>query len=153
MVALVAPALEFPVQPSVRAIGLTLVFWVCAGALQLAWSERAYGDGPLWGWLAFGLASLVLLLQILRPVRGRIIWDGAWQWQSKAYPMGTALARPEVVLDFQHLMLLRLRNADGAGWIVWVDSAARRSSWLDFRRALFSQANPPVAGSEANRTS
>lgn len=154
MAMLAAPHLEFPVQPSARATGLTWALWLGAVSLQLAWSVQTEGEGPIWAWLALGLASLALLLQGLRPVRGRMIWDGAWHWQSSAYPMGTALAWPEVVLDFQRLMLLRLRNADGARWTVWVDAAADSASWLDFRRALFSQARFRAGlsdGSDASR--
>lgn len=155
MGSLLPPSLEFPVRPSVRATGLTLALWACACALQVAWTLQVDDQGPLWGWLALGLASLVLFLQWLRPVRGRIVWDGAWHWQSKAYPLGTELGWPEVVLDFQQLMLLRLRNADGASWVVWVDAAAQRASWLDLRRALFSHSRPLAGvtdGPPASRT-
>ncbi len=134
-----APAVRFTVEPSRKAALLTAVLWAAAAALNLAWwSLAGPGDsGPVWGGLSLLVVSGLLVVHGWRPVRGQILWDGQWHWCSRAYPAGTTLDWPQVVLDMQQLMLVRLRNADGARWILWFDASAQPQDWLDLRRALF----------------
>ncbi len=141
MSAYLAPPVRYPVEPSRKAAALAGWIWAAAAALNLAWWQlSAPGDpGPVLGGLSLLAVGLLLWVQHARPVRGEIIWDGNWQWCSPAYPAGTALLWPQVVFDGQQLMLVRLRNADGARWLLWLDVDARPQDWWDLRRALFAR--------------
>jgi hypothetical protein len=92
--------------------------------------------------MALLIVGAAMGVQGLRPLRGQIVWDGQWHWQSKGYPAGTVLAWPQVVWDGQCLMLVRLCNADGACWMLWLDADTQPQHWLDLRRALL--ARPPA---------
>lgn len=141
---LAAPFVIYPVGRSTRAAVVMVLLWAAALALQLAWFLVAAPseDGPKWGWLVLAGATAALAWQWARPPRGQIVWDETWTWRSNAYPEGTPLDWPEVVLDAQQLMLVRLRNADGATWTLWLDAGAQPQSWLGLRRALLAVRRP-----------
>ena len=129
------PPVSYPVgRSSLVARGL-LGLTVVALAVQLAWlntSDRA--------WLGLFMGLLVAggaWLSWRRRPRGQLTWDGQlWTWQSVAYPLGTAVTAPEVRLDLQRVMLLRMSNPAGTDWLVWVDAIADPGHWPDFRRAV-----------------
>jgi len=52
------------------------------------------------------------------------------------------------VLDLQFMIVVRMRNRDGAGWVFWLEARRDRAAWLDLRRALY--AAPPAAQSDAD---
>ncbi len=139
MSAYLAPAVSYPVAPSRKAAVLTACLWMVAAVLNVAWWQLAApGDiGPVLGGLSLLAVGLVLVLEHARRVRGEIVWDGCWQWRSKAYPAGTMLSWPKVVVDGQQLILVNLRNIQGARWVLWLDADAQPQHWLDLRRALF----------------
>lgn len=143
-----APTVRFRVEPSRKAALLTAAVWATAAVMNLAWWQlAASGDpGPALGGLSLLAVSVLLVVRGRRPVHGQISWDGQWRWFSPAYPAGTTLVWPQVVMDMQQLMLVRLCNADGARWTLWLDAAAQPRDWLDLRRALF--AAPPSADRE-----
>jgi hypothetical protein len=140
-----APPVCYPVGPSRKAAVLAGSLWGVAAAVQLAWWQlSAAGDlGPLLGGLSLLAVGVLLLLQHARPVHGQILWNGHWQWSSPAYPAGTVLSWPQVVVDGQQLMLVHLRNADGARWLLWLDADAQPQDWWDLRRALLARPAAP----------
>jgi hypothetical protein len=118
----------------------------------VAWSVRLL---PAWG-VVFGMllcltwGAIAVLSWRHSPV-GRLQWNavatsvddlfkglGAWWWHSTAYQDGVALLRVERMQDFQHWILLRFHNPDGARTWVWVTRASDPQRWDDSRRALVS---------------
>lgn len=121
-----------------------------AGALWLAvqavwlWHEWWPPSGAWWFSLCVGAGwAVVLVWRFQHPVRGRLGWQvddagqgGEWRWYSEAYRRGTAVVRIEWALDLQIAVLVRLHNAAGLGWWVWLHRRADPSQWDDLRRAL-----------------
>jgi hypothetical protein len=81
--------------------------------------------------------------------RGQLLWDGEiWLWRSRAYPAGTEVECPEIVLDAQLLIVVRMRNRAGASWVLCLQAQSDRRPWLDLRRALYARA--PMAALAAD---
>jgi len=137
-----APPVVYPVGRSARATVFVAVLCIVALALNVAWSLAGANASPEWAWVILASATAALVWHWARPTRGQIEWDGGWLWRSSAYPQGTPLHWPEVVLDAQQLMLVRLRNADGAIWTLWLDASTQPQYWLDLRRALLATPRP-----------
>lgn len=71
--------------------------------------------------------------------KGQLAWDGEiWCWESPSYQTGIAEQKLAVIVDFQHLLLLRLENQASASLWLWAEQRAMPERWLDLRRALFS---------------
>lgn len=132
-----APAVSFPTGRS-RFLGcligtmaicgwLTVCFWIYS-ADDFAWPQ----------WLALGLClvvSLSLGMQWLEKSNGILSWNGStWFWTDGAI---SVMVLPELVLDFQRVMLLRLRvtTARRVVWI-WLDHAISPVRWMALRRAV-----------------
>ncbi|MCE2878031.1 MAG: hypothetical protein LW719_01060 [Comamonadaceae bacterium] len=146
-----APPVVFPVGPSFWAGRFMVLIWIGAACLTLAWWKLSgpADAGPLWGVFALLLAAVFMLWQWRRSPEGQLIWDAqAWVWRSRAYPHGTDLDWPQIVLDLQYMIVVRMRNRDGAGWVFWLEARRDRAAWLDLRRALY--AAPPAAQSDAD---
>jgi len=135
-----APAVDFPVGRS-RFQGVVVMVIVGLSALALlVWTI----DAPEPGLRQLGTALLWLmgsawaLGQWWRTPEGRLAWDGtAWTWTSDEKAQAVT---PEVTLDLQGAMLLRLHSSaqQGVGW-VWPERRAHALRWLAFRRAVFGQ--------------
>lgn len=146
-----APPVIYPVGPSFWAVRLMGLTWLGAAGLTLAWwSLSGPGDlAPLWGVLALLAAALALLWQWHRSPEGHLLWDAqAWMWRSRAYPCGTTLEWPQIVLDLQGVMVVRMRNRAGAGWVLWLEARHDRASWLDLRRALYATPQTGESGAD-----
>lgn len=163
-----APSVEYPAGRSAfqgRLESLLLLAWL---ALQLAW-WYSLRDAALPGaWWFSGLLGLLLWggtrWRSRQPVVGRLCWEpaqapvgahaapvpgqpvlpGRWVWRSEAYRHGTELAGLHWALDLQGLVLLRLSNAAGLGWWVWLERDRAPADWQALRVAL-------VAWREAQR--
>ena len=71
--------------------------------------------------------------------QGKLAWDGGiWCWESPSYQTGIAEQKLSVIVDFQHLLLLRIENQASASVWLWAEQKAMPERWLDLRRALFS---------------
>jgi hypothetical protein len=115
-------------------------------AVQAAWLEhdRWAPSGAWWFALCVGLVWVAVLVWRLQyPIQGRLGWlvddagrGGEWRWHSEAYRHGTPVTRIEWALDLQVAVLVRLHNAAGAGWWVWLHRRADPARWDDLRRAL-----------------
>ncbi len=153
-----APAVSYPMGRS-RLHGLAILCFAVAGALvMLLWV--ASSDRLRWPHAA---AVLLWLLGISTALwrwycmpAGLLIWDAqAWYWTVDDQP---SLVRPEVALDLQSWMLLRLRGS--TAWLdLWVWPAHRDAplQWQALRRALFcryrasNQAIDPGVTADADR--
>lgn len=134
-----APSVSYPVGRSFWVSALLGCLWGLAGAVTLRWWQlAAAGDPGPWLGLAACLAcALVLWRGWRRTPVGTLAWDGGfWTWESRAYPGQVRVAAPEILLDLQHLILVRMQNADGASWMLWLDATTAPERWLDMRRAL-----------------
>lgn len=70
---------------------------------------------------------------------GQLAWDGeVWCWESPSYQTGIAEQQLSVIVDCQHLLLLRLENQAHASLWLWAEQKALPERWLDLRRAVFS---------------
>ena len=133
-----APAVSYPMGRS-RFHGLAILFFAVAGALvMLLWMGSS--DRLQW---PHAVAALLWLLGISTALwrwycmpAGLLIWDTqAWVWSVDDQPR---TVRPEVALDFQSWMLLRLHSS--ATWLdswVWPAHQDAPLQWQALRRALF----------------
>ena len=145
-----APAVTYPVSPSGLAVGAMAALWLLAATATLAWVWLSAADpiGLSCSVIGLGLSALALWSHWRAGPRGQLLWDGrSWLWRSRAYPSGTELVRPEIILDAQLLMVLRTCNLAGASWVLCLQRQGDRSAWLDLRRALYARA--PAAGPRA----
>jgi hypothetical protein len=136
-----APSVSFPVGRS-RFQGWLIGLLVGLGALTVfTWTVQA--DGLGWRqWLAASLCvttSAWSARSWWRTPVGSVSWDGVvWRWTAGAQ---SVVMVPEVVLDLQFAILLRLPvTADtGVNWL-WLDRASNSLRWIALRRAIYSLA-------------
>lgn len=134
-----APPVVYPVGRSRWAAGTMVLGWAAAAGVTLAWTWAAGpGDSaPTWGWASLLAAGWVLVWHWRSAPTGQLSWDGQdWLWVSRAYPVGTALLRPRIVIDLQSVIVVRLSNPAGAALTLWLDAGQAPSIWLDLRRAI-----------------
>ena len=142
-----APAVSYPVGRSHFQAAVVAALSMLTAVVLLVWAMASDLTGlrqavAALSWL---FCSGGMLWQWWRTPPATLTWDGLhWGWSDAITHRSV---RPEVMLDFQAGLLLRLRDL-GDGRTVWA-WPERRSHWLRwaaFRRALFS---PQPA--EANR--
>lgn len=133
-----APAVSFPVGRSRFQGSLVGVLIMCCVLTVTAWSLQA--DALGWRhWVAVSACwatSVWAVWHEWRTPKGNLAWDGgAWYWAVDAQSLTVV---PEVVIDFQHLVLLRLRDPVGTfvTW-VWVARAFNPLRWVALRRAIY----------------
>lgn len=140
-----APSVIYPLGRS-RFLGwLLLLAWGLVGVLTVAWwFAAAAGDARPWlGGATWLLAGFVMARGWHSSPDGRLVWDGQhWAWESPVYQDGGDLAAPQVVLDLQFAVLLRLDNPAGASWWLWAERRALPARWLDLRRAVYARPRP-----------
>ncbi|MEO0002587.1 MAG: hypothetical protein RLZZ22_279 [Pseudomonadota bacterium] len=162
-----APSVEYPAGRSTFQDRLERLLPLAWLALQLAWWVSLRGGALPGAWWCSGLFGLglwgVARWRSRQPVVGRLCWEpapapagagalpapgppGRWIWRSQAYRHGTELADLRWALDLQGQVLLRLRNAAGLGWWVWLERDSAPADWQALRVAL-------VAWREARRPS
>ena len=151
------PAGRSPSEAWLR-IGLPLGLMGAGLLLTGLWAWQAPGWRPFVGglaWLAYG----ALAWRWRRPCGGLLRWDGqAWYWHADArFAPGVASqaegrpVTPEVTLDLQRLLLLRLHprdppdpsRAEPQRWL-WLTPAGDPGRWLALRRALYSRRSRPA---------
>jgi hypothetical protein len=137
-----APAVVFPVGRShfeawligalVSCEGLAWVLW-CLSVDAMAWSQIGAGALAV-------VFSVWLLVSWWRTPQGRVSWDGmAWALCLNGQ---TTAVNPELVLDLQLVMLLRLGEPESAHacW-VWLEQSSNSLRWCALRRAVH---QPPI---------
>ncbi len=137
-----APTVVYPVGRSQWAAGMMVLGWAAAAGVTLAWTW-ASGPGdhaPVWGWASLLLAGLALLWHWRSAPSGQLAWDGhSWLWVSRAYPVGTPLSAPEVVIDLQRVIVVRMSNPADAALTLWLEARQEPRHWLDLRRAIYAR--------------
>jgi len=145
-----APTVVYPVGRSRWAAVTMVLGWAAAAGVTLAWTWAAGpGDGaPAWGWASLLLAGLALAWHWRSAPSGQLAWDGhRWLWVSRAYPVGTPLSPPQVVIDLQGVIVVRMSNPAGAALTLWLEARQEPGRWLDLRRAI--HARPQGGGVDA----
>lgn len=148
-----APSVNAPVGRFSWGVPLAALAWTLGAGTLVAWA-CVTPPGP-----RHALVALVLLgcavaayLDSRRGGAGRLAWDGAqWQWEAGGQAQ---VVCPEVCLDLQSVMLVRLRplaaRTAPAHWR-WFSARQDRANWQDLRRALHgsptSQVSPNVPDS------
>lgn len=137
-----APAMSYTAEPSWLAGVAMAVLWLGAATVTLIWATLAAGQAAvLLGLIGLLLSALAMARYWRASPRGQLLWDGAmWLWRSRAYPAGTEVECPEIVLDAQILFVVRMRNRAGASWVLCLQAQSDRRAWLDLRRALYARA-------------
>ncbi|WP_431097811.1 hypothetical protein [Polaromonas aquatica] len=137
-----APPVIYPLERS-RFLGIVILgiwlsgllltaFWCFSGIHSLDWrvglavaSVLGAGVAARIGWQS-------------SPI-GQLAWSGeTWRWESPGYQAGVAEYELSVVIDFQHVLLLRLENQTHKRLWMWVARSAMPERWLDLRRAVYS---------------
>ncbi len=150
-----APAVVYPVGRS-RALGMALVaLHLLAAAALVAWAAAGAGPsftsaaaaGGLW------LAAVAGSVHFWRgQFEGSLQWDGqAWALVAQARGVDTQVpcGAPEVFLDLQSHLWVRVSPDKRRALWLWLARQARPERWMDMRRAVYSRARP---GTDADAT-
>lgn len=118
------------------AVGVVALSWPYLTATQAACLALAWVG---WCWLA--ARALVRQPQgrllFRAPIAGADAAGRAWAWQGASTgAVDQPLDAPELVIDLQRVMLLRLAPAPGVPAWVWADAGQAPQDWLALRRAL-----------------
>jgi toxin CptA len=134
-----APSVSYPVGRCRWAAGLAVAAWLLGAAALAAWGwQSAVAAGALAAAGALLAAcGVVAALAWWRSPQGALRWTGT-EWTFDGLPAGS----PEVALDLQGLLLLRLPGAGRPRWL-WLESG-RAADWDAVRRAVYSRADTPV---------
>ena len=139
-----APAVSFPVGRSRFQSGLVGALITSGILVVTVWTLQA----DALGWRHWVAAIVCLMTSVMavwhgwHAAKGHLTWDGAaWYWGVDAESQAVT---PEVVIDFQHVVLLRLRDSAGAfvTW-VWLDHALNPLRWVALRRAIYTRTRRP----------
>jgi hypothetical protein len=143
--------MSYPAEPSWLAGLAMAALWLAAAAVTLAWATLAAAQAAaLLGLIGLLLSGLAMARYWRAGPRGQLLWDGEiWLWRSRAYPAGTEVECPEIVLDAQRLIVVRIRNLAGASSVLCLQAHSDRRLWLDLRRALYARAPVVVQAVEA----
>ena len=135
-----APSVTYPVRPSGRVWLLLAVPWALGASSVAAWcfQSDSLGARQVIGLVTIGVTACLVGLARLRLPHGNLHWDGQHWSLDGADPVRTAQAT--VHLDFQSLLLLRLKVDRSVSWL-WLDHDASPMQWRAVRRALFSGAS------------
>ena len=133
-----APPVQWPVGRCHVGAWLAAGLGLAGVALTACWAWLAPGWRPLAGlgaWLALG----GLAWRQVVPPTGVLTWDGeGWHWWADGDPAGNREVVPELALDLQHLLLLRLETGPRDVWL-WLTPTGDWVRWLALRRALYSR--------------
>lgn len=136
-----APAVSFPVGRSRFEAWLTGSVILCGFLVVSIWCLQVDALGwRHWLAVAFWLVTAWMAAwHWWHTPKGSLAWDGAaWYWAVKTQSLMVA---PEVVMDLQQLVLLRLRSpADARVTWVWLDQALNPLRWVALRRAIYARA-------------
>jgi hypothetical protein len=163
-----APFVRFPLGRSRVLGGVLLAGLVLAAAVVLTWwlspGRAAAARVPLWVATALCLcAGGTAAHYWWQQFRGSLIWDGqAWLLENQELsPKSWALlGSPEVIVDVQAHLWLRVVLPQRQPLWLWLDKNSQPERWMDLRRAVYSRARPgadrageTARGSEPGRES
>jgi hypothetical protein len=136
-----APSVDCPVGRCAFEQRFAWVLWALWVVSQAIWAFYAETLAAAW-WIGSAFAGLLLIWQRWQrqhPVEALLRWTGEhWIWFSPAYRRGTPLKQLTCVLDLQRVLLLRVENAAGLSWWVWLEPpvGAAQGLWPAVRRAV-----------------
>jgi hypothetical protein len=146
-----APAVSYPVGRSSIQVLVFLAPGLLGGVVLAAWVMHGGQSASVHGvalllWL---LTSLPVFHALRQTASGMLRWDGQqWTWEAGNHRLaGRTLRR----LDWQAVLLLEFRSADGATLWLWPERRTAPLRWDDLRRALQAApaADPALAGDGA----
>ena len=133
-----APTVSYPVGRSHFQAVLLIFLLFAALVTCFFWVANA-----LWDWRQ-GLMIVTLCLGVLfawqewqRTPQGLLSWDGVVWCLSGAQP--SVMGSISVQLDFQFVLLLRLRPLSGPQLWLWAERKRLEPLWVPLRRAVFSR--------------
>ena len=138
-----APAVTYPVGRSPFQVGLILVVVLAGAAAQGAWWCLSAKHGVVHGlgWLLWLVLGAWAVWRGVHLQQAQLAWDGR-DWRLQAGALSPRVT-PQVILDVQHSLLLRLRSEAGLPLWVWPVQRTQPERWLALRRALFQPASAP----------
>lgn len=133
-----APAVSFSVAKSrwhlYLIVSLALLAALVAGAFV---STQPRSDIGIW--LPVGVLLLTVAIALAawhRSPAGLLHWDGrSWHWSGFSATQGCHLS---LVMDFQKVLLVSLKEAGGQPVWLWLQADSRDPLWLSLRRAVVS---------------
>ena len=151
-----APSVVYPVGRCAFYARLLMVLAGLSGGALVAGWWHAWAVSPSSTehirWALGGFGWLIWLLVALRHHQhlpsGMLKWDaqmasrqthahpGAWLWLDPGGAGGQAQVTPEIVLDGQNHLLIRLIALPGVPRWLWLERSAHPGRWDDLRRAL-----------------
>lgn len=137
-----APPVVYPLGRSRFLGSLLLCVWFCGLLLTLFWFF--HGARQLDWRIALALifvmgAGTAAYIGWRNSPTGQLAWDGEiWRWESPGCRTGVAEYDLSVLVDLQHVLLLRLENQTHARLWLWVERRSLPERWLDLRRAVYS---------------
>jgi len=138
-----APSVSYPVGRSRFGAWACVLTW-CAGLCALiAWTALGPSPGARHGLVAMVLLATGALAwrEVRRQPQGLLAWDGeAWSWSAAG---GSHAVWPELVMDLQSWMLVRLHGASAsrvpAAWL-WLEVREDAHNWQALRHAVYFRA-------------
>jgi toxin CptA len=135
-----APSVSYPVGRCVLAhrIFVSLTVITMLAWLSWGWQQGIHAVWSLAGCL--GAAAGVIGWRSLNAQGGTLTWDGqVWCWHDA--PMHEdAIGHAQLVLDWQHTLLLRWQPSDGTTSFqtvnLWLSAESAPDFWQDLRRAV-----------------
>lgn len=146
-----APSVQYPLRRS-RVLGVLLLALLFTGAgVVTAWVSSGARDVVLSAAVALGLwlsaAAGAAQFWWSQP-RGVLQFDGqAWTLGQTAKSFSGPLALsvpPEVLLDLQAHLWLRVVPIGHASQWLWLERSSQPERWMDLRRAVYSRARSGV---------
>ena len=140
-----APPVVYPLGPSRVHAWILAGLWVAGLCVVVLWSYLSEQKV----WQIFAAVCTVALVGVAAHrswkscLVGHLAWDGqVWRWESSGHQPAVAEQRIHVLLDLQHMMLLRFENQAKAQLWLWPERHVQPERWLDFRRAVYSPHKP-----------
>jgi hypothetical protein len=144
------PAVLYPFRRS-GMLGSALAMLLLVGAAGLlGWvlqgAAGAVSPTAVWVALALWLFAASSALHFWWHQRaGALHWDGQ-SWALQPVRPGGAIQAlsgpPQVLLDLQSRLWIRVRFLDGGSAWLWLDRSLQPERWVDLRRAVYSRARP-----------
>lgn len=131
-----APAVAYPVGRSRFQAWLMATLLGCASLVLALWcTSVAAIDWPqVWAGALTAVIAAAMLRSWWRAPQGQLVWDGSvWVLSLQA---ASDQAKPELILDFQVALLLRLGGRQNHPNWVWLERSMCVPRWLALRRAV-----------------
>lgn len=156
------PPVDLTLPSGRRERGIAAALYAVAAAVLGAWVLAQVGvlQAAAWGPLLAGFACGFAGWWVLRPLQGRLRWDGECWWLLPCDQPAFRLQRVELMIDAGGWLLLRVRTAGSwrraspGRWCA-ISGHEAGAAWHGLRLALYhgpvGAPSSPVAGADAAR--